>query len=200
MKKKQDPHGALMSDDELVLLVKGGDPSAFTALSDRYLPALQSRAGRYANVAGIDMEDFLQEGLFALFRAAKGFDPETGARFSTYAITCINNSMTDAIKAHMKNLRRSSHLCIEDLDHRTLSEAMAANPQAHSVEDTYLDQEHSTLRTLQIENLLSDFEQRVLKLYLRGLTYQQISVILSTATKAVDNALQRVRRKLRPED
>lgn len=189
-----------MSDDELVLLVKDGDTSAFTVLSDRYLPALQNRAGRYANVAGIDVEDFLQEGLFALFRATKGFDPEAGARFSTYAITCINNSMTDAIKAHMKNLCRSSHLCIEDLDHHTLNEAMAANSQAHSVEDTYLDQEHSTLRALQIENLLSDFEQQVLKLYLRGLTYQEISVILSTATKAVDNALQRVRRKLRPED
>jgi len=181
------------TDDELVSLVKKGDASAFVILSDRYMPALYNRASRYANVVGIDLEDFVQEGLLALFRAAKGFDPGLDARFGTFAITCINNSMSDSIKAFMRNARQHSHLNIDDLDENNLSS------RTSPVEDSFLDQEASTLRAQRIENLLSVFEQQVLKHYLGGHSYQQISAILGTDTKAVDNALQRVRRKLRPE-
>jgi len=189
----------ILSDRELVFLVQSGNTVAFTALADRYMAFLHKQAGRYANTIGADIEDFVQEGMLALFRAAKGYNPEAKNLFSTYAITCINNSMTDVIRSHAKNTRQSSHLRIDDLDERGLSFHLSSHTLDNPVEDTYLNREASHLRAWQIENLLSNFEQQVLKLYLRGYTYQQISSVLSTATKAVDNALQRVRRKLRPE-
>jgi len=189
----------VLSDRRLVGLVQQGDMSAFTVLSERYLPVLNKRAGRYAGIIGTDIEDFVQEGLLALFRAVKGYELNAGTQFGTYAITCINNAMVDAIRAYMKNKKRSSHLYIDELDEHKLSSLMRSASRRNPVEDTYLDLETFHLRTRQIETLLSEFEQQVLRLYLGGHTYQQISSILDTATKAVDNALQRVRRKLRPE-
>ncbi len=185
-----------LSDLELVSLVKRGDASAFATLSDRYMPVLLGRAGRYAGIVGVDVEDFLQEGMFALFRAVKGFNPEAEVRFSTYAVTCIHNSMTDAIRAHMKCKRHDGDVNIEDID-RQPHASFSAQLQQKPVEDILLEQEARSIRENQIKTLLSDFEQHVLKLYLSGHSYRHISLVLSSTVKSVDNALQRVRRKLR---
>lgn len=185
-------------EPELVSLAKAGNARAFTALSDRYMPVLQSRAGRYSNIVGVDVEDFVQEGMLALYRAVMGYDGRGDTRFSTYAITCINNSMTTAIKNHMKVIQKGSSVNLDDLDELGLLRQMTQR-HGQTMEDLYIELETSGRRAQQIETLLSDFERRVLKLYLSGHSYQRISNALSTTTKAVDNALQRVRRKLRPE-
>lgn len=182
------PKGGL-ADEELVLLVKKGDKDAFDLLSGRYHSTLKSRAGRYAGIAGVEEDDFLQEGLLALYRAARGYDPGGQAQFRTYAITCINNSMSAAIKLHMKQQNRKSTFSIDQLDQ--------AQTGGIPMDQILLDRESSDQLADRIKTGLSDFERQVLGYYLSGLTYQQISQVLGTSAKAVDNALQRVRRKLR---
>ena len=183
-----EPQGSPLADGELVASARKGSDSAFQTLLERYTATIKSRANRYAAVVGQDVEDFIQEGMLALFRAVRGFDESSGFRFKTYAVTCINNSMASAIKKHMKNF--VAELPLEE-----------NGDEAHDTmqpEDMFIEQEDSAQLLWQIQSLLSDYERRVLKLYLRGNSYQEIGGALGTAPKAVDNALQRVRRKLRP--
>lgn len=199
MQRKPDLPGQSSSERELVRLAKEGDPTAFTLLSEQFMPVLHGRAGRYSNIVGVDTEDFVQEGMLALYRAVMGFDPETGIQFRTYAITCIHNSMASAIKTHMKNVAQRGGVHFDETDEQKLHQQTTLHVDGMLVEDIYIQMETNSFRMRQIEDLLSEFERHVLKLYLSGQSYQQIARVLSVTTKSVDNALQRVRRKLRPE-
>ena len=185
-----------LTDFELVTLVQSGSSTAFSTLTERYTPLLLSRAARYSNVAGAGPEDFLQEGLLALYRAAKTYALEK-SRFSTYATTCIENAMTDAFR----RFTRVSHpntVYLNDFGEIALQREVADLAQAALPEDIYDNGEQSKDWMRQIEDKLSIFERQVLALYLKGYTYQQTAVVVKSSPKAVDNALQRVRRKLRP--
>ena len=127
--------------------------------------------------------------LIALYRAARGYNPNCKARFRTYAVTCINNSMAAAIKLHLRQQSCKSLLSIQLLDYATVHQ--------QQMEQFLLDREDSCQLVNQIQARLSDLERKVLYHYLLGHSYQQISQVLSTSAKTVDNALQRVRRKLR---
>ena len=187
----------LLLDKELVCLARSGDTSAFAVILERYLPVIKYRAGRYSNIAGVDLDDFVQEGMLALFRAVKNFDANAGIQFKTYAVTCINNSLTTAIKSHMKDFGRNAAISLDGIDGQAL---LDDSPQSgHPVEDEFLEKEATQLRARQILDVLSPFEQQVLALYLEGFRYRQISAKLSSSDKSVDNALQRIRRKLRKE-
>lgn len=199
MEKQSLPHNAADMEVNLVRLASQGNAGAFVELSGVYMPVLQKCAGRYANIAGVDVEDFVQEGLFALYRAVKGYDEKAGVQFRTYATACINNSMVSAIRAHMKDSRNVMSINIDAMDEQKLHKQSTMQAMHTPLEDAFIDMEDWGLRAKQINALLSQFERQVLKLYLGGLPYQQIAVDLSATTKAVDNALQRVRRKLRPE-
>ncbi len=189
MKADQMFRKGVLADEELVLLVQKGDTDAFSVLSHRYDAALRGRASRYVGIAGVEAEDFFQEGLIALYRAARGYNPGGKARFRTYAVTCINNSMATAIKLHMRQQSCKSLLSIQQLDYATVHQ--------QPMEQFLLDREDSCQLVNQIQSRLSDLERKVLYHYLLGHSYQQISQVLSTSAKTVDNALQRVRRKLR---
>ena len=185
-----------LTDFEVIALVQSGDSAAFGALTERYMPLLVGRAARYSNVAGAEPEDFLQEGLLALYRAAKSYNSDK-SRFSTYATSCVENAMTDAFR----RLARVSHpgtVYLNDFGETALHRETARLVQATPTEDIYASGEQSEDRMRQIENKLSVFERKVLSFYLKGYTYQQTSAMLDATPKAVDNALQRVRRKLRP--
>lgn len=186
------------SDEELVLIAKDGGSYAFDLLSGRYGSVLKTRALRYSNVVGVDTEDFVQEGMLALFKAVKSFHAGQGAQFKTYAAVCVNNAMASAVKKHLRNTEKTG-ISMDIIDEGKLAGNAPERHAAMPAEDIYIEQEHSELLAVQIQSLLSNFERQVLKLYLRGHSYLQISDLLSTTTKAVDNALQRVRRKLRPQ-
>jgi len=188
MKGEQISRKGNLADEELELLVQQGDADAFSALLNRYDAALRYRAGRYVGIAGVETEDFLQEGLIALYRAARGYNPNRKARFRTYAVACINNSMATAIKMHLRQQHYQSLLSIQQLDDTAISQP---------IEHALLDQEDLSSLIDSIQSRLSKLERQVLRHYLNGHSYQQISRVLGTSLKTVDNALQRVRRKLR---
>lgn len=188
-----------ISELDYVRLAKEDDPVAFAALLERYMPILHARVRRYSQIDGVDTDDLLQEGMLALYRAVKGYDISTQNQFNTYAITCINNSMTSAIKTHIRNLRKSSSVNLDEIDEHHLHKLASRHNVEVLLEDVFIGKETFVSRLGQIEQLLTNLEQQVLKLYLGGKTYEQISRTLGKSTKTVDNALQRVRRKLRPK-
>lgn len=177
-------------------MAKDDDQAAFDALCQQYTPFIFRRATHCSHLAGADIEDFIQEGRLALYRAVKGYNPGMGIRFTTYAMTCINNAMTSMMRLHMRSEWEQEPLALDDLDDQRLYRALAQGEDNHP-EELFIQMEIRDQRNAQINRLLSPFERNVLDHYLSGQSYQDIAREMCTSAKAVDNALQRVRRKLR---
>ena len=177
-------------DEELAEDAKAGDTDALAQLITRYLPLIRGKAQRYSSV-GLEQDDFVQEGLIGLFFAVKSYDKTHGASFKTFATLCIlskiNRCFTELME--QKHLPLNNYLPIDDAFHL---------PQDFSDPlEMYLQAEEQQQREQKIKTLLSGLEQETLTLYLSGHSYEEMAERLHCTTKAVDNALQRVRRKLR---
>lgn len=184
------PDIATFSDSQLTAEVKKGSDAAFEEITARYRGLISTIAAKYS-AAGFDHSDFIQEGLLALLDACKSFDhTEQKASFKNYACVCISNRFLSVIrKANAKSTIPQDRLIpIEDIE---ISDHNMQNP-----ENLIMAQENSqNLREL-IKNTLSPLEQSVLKFYLEGFSYTEIANKLSVSAKSVDNALQRIRRKI----
>lgn len=180
-----------LSDQELIVLYRSGDQSAFSELALRYILLIQKRVYELHS-ADVEKDDLFQEGLIALHGAACSFDPQGSASFRTYAGVCIKNRLISAVRsAHAdKNKINSDTVSLESAQEFIPDDD--SNP-----EDNFIMREK--LETLQkrIQDSLSELEQKVLLLYLQGKSYEEISSELEITVKACGNALQRVRSKLR---
>lgn len=181
------------SDEQLVLSARNGDTDSLAQLIVRFLPDIRAKAGRYTLV-GLEQEDLVQEGLIGLLRAVKSYDSTRKASFATFASRCILFRMLGTVHLFLeqKHLPLSNYLPIDSLQ-------QVAGLSDHSADplEVYLKQEEEQLRRQKIKTLLSGLEQETLTLYLSGLSYEEMAQQLGCSAKAVDNALQRVRRKLR---
>lgn len=178
-------------DETLVMLARKGDNNAMAALISSIFPLVKARA---AAVAGKNLEadDLAQEGMLGFLSAVYSFKPGGEATFRTYASACIKNRIISAVRSQLsrKNmpLNFSVPLSDDDID----SEAANADPQ------NILIAQEETSRLLGILNgQLSGFEKKVIKHYLSGFSYEQTAQKLGTSSKAVDNALQRAKKKLK---
>lgn len=183
--------GSSMSDAELVKLYSNGSDSAFTVLTDRYIGLIRSITSRY-RVAGLEPEDLTQEGLMGLLCAVKSFKEDGGASFRTYASLCINRRLVSLLKRSESGRSKAlnDYVSIDDEG----CEAMSAG---ESPEDMYIGKESLSTLISAVTKLLSQKERQVFGLYLAGESYAEISRTLGMNAKAVDNAMQRIRRKLR---
>ena len=185
-----------VADETLAQRAKNGDDEALADLIERYTPLVCMRARAYARGV-MDVDDVYQEGMIALLKAVRNYREDTAGSFRTFAAVCVNNKMLSAVTAHMrdKNAPMRSYL---SLSGREIPEDLlaAVSPETDP-EKLVIASEESAARNRRIENLLSPFERQVLRLYLRSYSYEEMSRQLGSSTKAVDNALQRVRRKLR---
>ena len=182
------------SDEQLVGRAKDGDDEALTALIQRYAPFVRMRAGAYG-VKELDADDLYQEGMIALLTAVRNYCAGLNSSFRTFASVCINNKLNSALRAHMreKNAPMRGYLSLSEPE--VPEEALTAHTL--DPEQLVIQSEETDARNRRIETLLSLFERQVLKLYLSSYSYEEMSKQLGSSTKAVDNALQRVRRKLR---
>ena len=184
------------TDQALAIAAKQGDDGALTRLIHRYAPLVRLRAKAFLQ-PDLDEEDLFQEGMIALLKAVRNYREDTAGSFRTFAAVCVNNKMLSAVTAHMrdKNAPMRSYL---SLSGREIPEDLlaAVSPETDP-EKLVIASEESAARNRRIENLLSPFERQVLRLYLSSYSYEEMSRQLGSSTKAVDNALQRVRRKLR---
>lgn len=193
-------HG--QSDESLCTLAASGDRVAEERLAMRYSRLVRICARPYF-LAGGDSEDLIQEGMIGLLSAIRGFEPEKEASFRTYAEVCIRNRLRSAIRAAARDkhtpLNQSISLGDPFMDGEPEPFAYGAAPRrAENPEDVLISREERQSRMQTLRGKLSGFEKTVMDLYLDGLSYAQIADQVGKSPKSVDNAVQRIRRKVAP--
>lgn len=182
-------NGHAISDEELVRAYHQGDNTSFVELISRYLDLIDAKLTQF-HCSGAEREDVKQEALMALLNAVKLYDPDKETHFSTFASRCVENSVLRSLQH--RNTKKARLLS----DAVSIDEAKEIAVQENP-EDLYIDQEGYHVMLGKIEVNLSEFEKNVLFSYLDGNSYAQISTQFGASQKSVDNALQRVRRKLK---
>ena len=187
------------SDAELAALAKAGDRSAEETLVLRFGRMVRACA-RPLFLMGGDSEDLVQEGMLGLLAAIREFDPERGVAFRAYAEVCIRNRLLSAVKAASrdKHTPLNSYVPLDpalfdgtDGDERRQIDQRQGNPEA-----LFIHREDMQERMNRIYSQLSPLETRILRLYLSGLSYSEIASKCNRPAKSVDNAVQRIRRKI----
>lgn len=181
-----------MTDEQLCHCVREGSRDAEQELALRYMRFVRA-CTRPFFLAGGDREDLLQEGMIGLVMAIREFDPTRFRVFKVFAGRCIRNRILSAIKkaSGMKQLPLTNYLSFDSLSLSTDALDAPLSP-----EDFIVGQESFAEFRVMLQGLLSPLERQVLAYYLEGLSYQEISVALAKPSKAIDNAVQRIRRKL----
>ena len=175
------------SDEELCQLVASGDRDAEEILVKRYLRTVRVCARPFF-LAGGDSEDLIQEATFGLLKAIREFDPGHDAKFRTFAEVCIRNRIRSAVATAARS------------KHAPLNESIPFEPpmlgSGASPEELYIIREEEAERFSRLREKLSPLEQKILVLFLHGLSYREISEQVGRPAKSVDNAIQRIRRKM----
>ena len=187
-----------LSDTELQQRAVSGDRTAEEFLAERYMRLVRSCA-RPLFLAGGDSEDLIQEGMFGLLSAIRQFDFSDGTSFHTFAEHCIRMRLFSAIKSasRLKHLPLNDGVSLEQLSEDSPMQ-LSAIPDVfrRNPEDLVLARERTEELYSELTQCLSRFEKQVLQLYLEGHSYREIAARLSKEEKAIDNAVQRIRRKL----
>ena len=184
------------SDEELQKLAVQGDSLAEELLIKRYLRLVRVCSRPHFLVGG-DSEDLIQEAMFGLLSAVRSFRSDKSVSFKTYAEACVRNRIISAIRSASRNKHEplNSGVSFDDvLSDESANLGISAFQRVP--EEQVLARESAQEFISAYKRCLSDFESQVLELYLRGLSYSEIAVQLSRDSKAIDNAVQRIRRKL----
>ena len=200
------PNEALahVSDEDLCDRARSGDETALECLLNRYRHYARAKARTYF-LAGADREDIVQEGMIGLFKAVRDFDIEKNTAFRAFAELCITRQIITAIKTatRQKHIPLNSYVSLnkaatsnsEENENRALEEALVGDAIEDPAELVISSEEISNIKA-SMGRLLSHLETEVLQLYIDGKSYQEIADILGRHVKSIDNALQRIKRKL----
>ena len=169
-----------MTDEELIDQLREGDRQVMDYICDKYKNLVRSKA-KSMYILGGDSEDLIQEGMIGLFKAVRDYDCGRDASFYTFADLCISRQMYTAVQAS----KRLKHSPLNS--YVSLYERSSEGTDKERVEDL----------ERAIETELSSFEKQVLDLYLTGMSYTQIAKVLGRDEKSTDNALQRLKSKIR---
>lgn len=191
----------IKTDEDLVEAVREGDSEALEYLIHKYKNFVRAKARSYFLI-GADREDIVQEGMIGLYKAIRDFRGDKLASFKAFAELCITRQIITAIKTatRQKHIPLNSYVSLdkpiydEDSD-RTLLDVICGS-RVTDPEELMINKEEFSGLEDKMEEILSDLERRVLMLYLDGRSYQEIAVDLDRHVKSIDNALQRVKRKL----
>jgi RNA polymerase sporulation-specific sigma factor len=191
-----------LSDDEIVILAQTGDHDAFRAVVERYRRFARAKGRGYFLVGG-DAEDIEQEALIGLYKAVRDYQPERQASFRAFAELCITRQIITAIKTatRQKHQPLNQYVSIsgvrgsDDPGERSVEELLGEYHEADPADDVVSSERMDTMRT-SMARMLSSLEVDVLRLYVEGKSYQEIGEQLGRHVKSIDNALQRIKRKL----
>lgn len=190
-----------MSDEEIVRLANDKNAIAFEFLMQRYKSFVKGKARSYFLV-GADRDDIIQEGMIGLFKAVRDFDITRNTSFKSFAEICITRQIISAIKSatRQKHIPLNSYVSLnkpiyEEENGRTLLDVIEENritdPMELFISGEDMDRIHST-----IGQILSELELKSLLSYLDGNSYNEIALELNRHEKSIDNALQRVKKKM----
>ncbi len=190
-----------MSDEELIARYMDGDAAVVDFLMDKYKYLVRMQAGNMF-LLGADREDLLQEGMIGLFKAIRDYDPGRDASFQTFAKLCISRQIFTAVEAsnRHKHAPLNSYLSLSDTageEYQEARERMAKMTAVESPEALVIDKENVAQLEQILTAELSPLEKQVLDLYFIGMSTREIAAILGRPEKTTDNALQRLRGKLR---
>lgn len=190
-----------LSDESLAELSLAGDELATECILSRYKNLVRLRARMYF-LAGADKDDLIQEGMIGLFKAIRDYDSEKRSSFRSFAELCIKRQIITAIKTatRQKHLPLNSYVSLsnpmfEGDSQGSLEEILLGGPEADP-EHLIISKENTEFLNDKLNEALSELEKSVLSLYLEGKSYQEIAEILEKPPKAIDNALQRVKKKM----
>lgn len=184
-----------MTDEQLASLAKQGDYNAELELFNKYRNVINKFSRGYFLIGG-DVEDLIQEGMIGLYKAIKNYSPDKDASFATFASLCIRRQIQSAIRnaSTQKNKLLSSAVPItdeDDDDYGVFSITSGDRP-----DEALINRQTNQEIFTGLKKLLSPLEFDVLKHYLAGLSYEQISQKTNLSKKSVDNALSRIKNKL----
>lgn len=190
-----------LSDEQLVELVHQGNTEALDFLITKYRLFVKSKAKSYFLV-GADKEDIVQEGMIGLYKAIRDFKGEKLSSFRAFAELCITRQIITAIKTatRQKHMPLNSYVSLDkpifdEESERTLLDVITC-PVSDDPEYIIINQEDFSHLESKMGEVLSELEKQVLSRYLAGQSYYEISEELNRHVKSIDNALQRVKRKL----
>ena len=188
-------------DDELVEFCHQGDEFALDHLIRKYKNFVRAKSRSYFLI-GADREDIVQEGMIGLYKAIRDYKPDRLASFRAFAELCITRQIITAIKTatRQKHQPLNSYVSLnkpiyDEESDRTLLDVLRGSKLSNP-EDLFISKETYSLIENKITEMLSELEMNVLQEYLDGKSYQEIADQLDRHVKSVDNALQRVKRKL----
>jgi RNA polymerase sporulation-specific sigma factor len=190
-----------LEDGEIVEAVHRGESEALDFLIKKYQNFVRAKARSYFLI-GADKEDIIQEGMIGLYKAVRDYKEDKLSSFKAFAELCITRQIITAIKTatRQKHMPLNSYVSLDkpiydEESDRTLMDVIAG-AKVLNPEELIINQEEFDQIEVKMEELLSDLERKVLALYLDGQSYQEISEELNRHVKSIDNALQRVKRKL----
>jgi len=189
------------SDEEIVMEAKLGNNKSQDYLISKYENFVKSKAKSYFLI-GADKEDIYQEGMIGLYKAIRDLNPDKLTSFKAFAELCVTRQIITAIKTatRQKHIPLNTYVSLnkpiyEEESERTLLDVLASI-KISDPEELVISKEQMDYIEDKIENVLSDLELEVLTSYLDGKSYQEIACDLERHSKSIDNALQRVKRKL----
>lgn len=189
------------SDEEIAVEAKGGNVNAQEYLINKYEGFVKTKAKSYFLI-GADKEDIYQEGMIGLYKAIRDFNPDKLASFRAFAELCITRQIITAIKTatRQKHIPLNTYISLnkpvyEEESERTLLDILSGI-KITDPEELIISKEEIERMEKEISNALTELEMEVLTSYLDGKSYQEIACDLDRHAKSIDNALQRVKRKL----
>lgn len=195
-----------ISDEEIIRQYHQGKEDAIDYLLEKYKHLVKKKA-RTLYLIGGENDDLIQEGMIALYKAIRKFDPDRESSFVRFATLCIERQLYNVIKGanRLKNTPLNSYISLysplggeqetDDTARETLADTLQP-AELMNPEDILIDRENVTNLEQTLEDRLSVFEKEVVNLYVDGQNYAQIAKRLGKSPKSVDNALQRVKKKL----
>ncbi len=194
--------GDHFNEELIVEQARKGDARAQELLIKKYKNFVRSKARSYFLI-GADREDIVQEGMIGLFKAMRDYQPDKVTSFKSFAELCIKRQIITAIKTatRQKHIPLNSYVSLnkpvfDDESDRTLYDVMSTNSKELNPEHLVIKREELSQIEEKMGEVLSDLEWKVLNAYLEGKSYQEISIEMNKHVKSVDNALQRVKKKL----
>ncbi len=191
-----------VEDYFLIALAKQGDPTAYDRIVRRYYGFVRLKASSYF-LAGGDSDDLIQEGLVGLYKAVRDYRTDRESSFRNFAELCITRQIITAVKTATRNKHTPLNQYVSfsstpasAADGEPTLDEVIAGPSVHDPVNQVISTEELKSLVACLSSALSDLESRVLGLYLDGYSYEQVGERLDCDTKTVDNALQRVKRKV----
>jgi RNA polymerase sporulation-specific sigma factor len=201
LRARPDAGPEQLQDDALVVRAHGGDERALEILLNRYRSYARAKARTYF-LAGADREDVAQEGMIGLYKAVRDFDPGHNTPFRAFAELCISRQILTAIKTANRRKHRPLNSSVSldapahaEMGDRSVGETLIAPRHSDPAELVVFAEAIEALRVT-VQGTLTELEANVLHLYMEGKSYDEIAGALGTHVKSIDNALQRIKRKL----